>query len=108
MAITVNLYYIGKNGSALKFVQEMKNLGIVDGIRKEVGNIRYDYFQSLDDPEKILLIDSWEDQTAIDAHHQSHFMKELAKLREKYDLHMEVERYQQIKNNAKDKKYIRK
>ena len=40
--------------------------GTVDLIRAEAGNLGYEYYQSLDDPETILLIDSWTDQTAID------------------------------------------
>ena len=67
MSITVNLYYTGKNGSAKKFVEEMVSSGTVEAIRKEPGNEKYDYFQSLDDPETILLIDSWKDQEAIKA-----------------------------------------
>lgn len=47
----------------------------------------------LDDPEIVLLIDSRESQTAIDRHHASPMMATLAKLREKYDLHMRVERF---------------
>lgn len=30
-------------------------------------NLRYEYDQPLDDPETVLLIDSWMDQAAIDA-----------------------------------------
>ena len=41
----------------------------------------------------ILLIDSWTDQAAIDAHHASPMMAQLTALREKYDLHMIVERF---------------
>ena len=91
--ITVNLYYKGTNGNARAFAEEMESSGIAENIRKEPGNLRYQYFQPLDDPETILLIDSWTDQAAIDAHHASPMMKELASLREKYDLHMIAERY---------------
>lgn len=62
-------------------------------IRVEKGNEKYQYFQPLDDPETILLIDSWRDQAALDSHHASPMMAQLAALREKYDLHMRVERY---------------
>ena len=71
MAITVNLYYTGKNGSARSFAEEMESSGIATAIRAEEGNLRYQYFQPLDDPENVLLIDSWTDQAAIDAHHAS-------------------------------------
>lgn len=104
--ITVNLYYRGANGSARAFAEEMEESGIADAIRAEEGNLRYQYFQLLDDPETILLIDSWTDQAAIDAHHASPMMKQLTVLREKYDLHMTVERF--VSDDFKaDEKYIR-
>jgi len=93
MSITVNLRYKGKNGSAKKFANEMMKSGTVEAIRSEAGNLRYEYYQSLDDPETILLIDSWKDQKSIDVHHASPMMKTIMELREKYDLHMTVERY---------------
>lgn len=91
--ITVHLRYKGTNGSAKAFVDEMISSGTVDLIRAEVGNLRYEYYQSLDDPETVLLIDQWRDQAAIDAHHTSPMMQMIAALREKYDLHMAVERF---------------
>ena len=59
MAITVNLYYTGKDGAAKAFANEMVSSGTVSAIRAEEGNLRYEYFSPLDDPETILLIDSW-------------------------------------------------
>ena len=93
MSITLNLYYTGENGSARKFAEEMEQSGIADRIRNEEGNLRYDYFVPLKQPETVLLIDSWEGQDAIDRHHISPMMEEIAALREKYDLHMKVERF---------------
>ena len=106
--ITVNLYYTGSNGSARAFAEEMEKSGIAADIRKEPGNLRYQYFQPLDDPETVLLIDSWTDQAAIDAHHASPMMATIAELREKYDLHMTVERFVSIEDNAGDERFIRK
>ncbi len=105
--ITVNLYYKGAGSSARAFAEEMEASGIAADIRKEPGNLRYQYFQPLDDPETVLLIDSWTDQAAIDAHHASPMMARLAALREKYDLHMTVERFVSEDLGA-DEKYIRK
>lgn len=93
MSITVNIYYAGKNGSARKFAEEMIKSGTVEKIRSESGNLRYEYFQPIDDPETILLIDSWKDQAAIDIHHASPMMQTIAALREMYGLKMKVERY---------------
>lgn len=109
MAITVNLYYTGTNGSARRFAEEMVSSGVVARIRAEAGNLRYEYFFPMDDPETVLLIDSWTDQQAIDAHHASPMMAELAALRDKYDLHMKVERYRSDEAGlpARDAAFIR-
>ena len=91
--ITVNIYYSGSNGAARAFAEEMLRSGTVSAIRAEAGNLRYEYFFPMDDPETVLLIDQWRDQAAIDAHHASPMMGQIAALREKYDLHMKVERF---------------
>ena len=105
--ITINIYYSGENGNAKKFAKEMIDRKIVEEIRKENGNIRYDYFFPFDDDNTVLLIDAWKDQEALDRHHSSNLMGIIAKLREKYNLHMKVEKYESI-IDSKDEKYIRK
>ena len=93
MSITVNLYYTGENGAARRFAEEMEESGVAAAIRGEPGNERYEYFLSLGDPETLLLIDQWRDQAAIDAHHASPMMAQLAALRDKYGLHMRAQRF---------------
>ena len=107
MAIIVNLRYTGKNGNARKFAEEMTASGTLAAIRAEAGNLRYEYYQPLDDPETILLIDSWESQEAIDIHHASPMMATIAALREKYDLHMTVERYVSAETPETENRFIR-
>ena len=80
-------------GNARKFAEELIISGVVADIRAEEGNIRYEYFFPMDDKETVLLIDSWKDQHSLDVHHASPMMAKIAELREKYDLHMKVERY---------------
>ena len=96
MALTINIYYTGTNGSARKFAQEMQSSGLVDKIRSEKGNLRYEYFLPTDDPETVLLIDVWQDEQALDFHHKSPMMKEIAALRDKYRLKMKVYKYSQL------------
>lgn len=95
MSLIINIYYTGENGSTRKFVDEMITKGIVDKIRKEEGNLRYDYFFPVDDPETVLLIDKWKNEETLDLHHKSEMMKEIAELMEKYNLKMKVEKYQE-------------
>ena len=51
--------------------------GIVDEIRREEGNLRYEYFFPMNDAETVLLIDSWENQQALDIHHKSPIMQKI-------------------------------
>lgn len=93
MSLIINIYYTGQNGSAKKFAEEMQTSGLVDQIRNEPGNEKYEYFFPADDPETVLLIDRWKNEEALDAHHESAMMQEIAKLREKYHLHIKVEQF---------------
>ncbi|MBQ3028834.1 MAG: antibiotic biosynthesis monooxygenase [Lachnospiraceae bacterium] len=93
MSIIVNLYYTGQNGNARKFAEEMTARGIVDAVRAEEGNERYEYFFPMEDAETVLLIDRWKNQEALDIHHKSEMMKQIAELRDKYKLRLIVERY---------------
>lgn len=93
MSLTINIYYTGENGSAREFAEEMVKTGVVDRVRSEKGNLKYNYFFPMDDPETVLLIDRWENQKALDEHHKSPMMKEIADLRDKYHLHMRVEQF---------------
>ena len=105
--ITVNLYYTGENGSARKFAEEMESSGIADKIRAEEGNVRYEYFFPMKDSETVLLIDAWENQEAIDKHHASPMMQNIMELREKYDLHMKVERFVSDELPESDEGFVR-
>ena len=106
--ITVNLYYTGVNGKARLFAQEMESSGTAAAIRAEKGNIRYEYFFPMNDPETVLLIDAWDSQAAIDAHHASPMMETIQALREKYDLHMKVQRFMSAETPESEERFIRK
>lgn len=75
-----------KKGAARAFAEEMIASATVKAIREEKGNLKYEYFIPIDKPDTILLIDSWENQTALDMHHASPMMEKIEELREKYDL----------------------
>ena len=47
----------------------------------------------MDDEETVLLIDRWKNEDAIEKHYKTEMMKEIAKLRDKYNLHMRVEQF---------------
>ena len=82
--------------NARRFAEEMMSSGIVDRVRAEEGNERYEYFFPMEDEETVMLIDKWKNQEALDLHHKSDMMKEIAILREKYLLRMRVEKFTEV------------
>lgn len=109
MSIIINIYYTGSNGAARKFAEEMESSGTAAAIRSEEGNLRYDYFLPMADSETVLLIDCWKNQHALDLHHASPMMEKITALREKYDLHMKVERFVSDEDGipASDSRFIK-
>ncbi|MCR5079176.1 MAG: antibiotic biosynthesis monooxygenase [Bacilli bacterium] len=105
--LTVLIRYKGKDDAAKRFVEEMISSGIVSDIRNEEGNLRYEYFFPQEEDGSVLLVDSWANQDALDRHHELPLMGKIKELREKYDLHMEVEKYVDL-HDEKDEKYIRR
>lgn len=105
--LTVLIRYKGKGNAAKRFVEEMISSGIVSDIRNEESNLRYEYFFPQEEDGSVLLVDSWANQEALDRHHELPLMGIIKELREKYDLHMEVEKYVDL-HNEKDEKYIRR
>ncbi len=93
MSLTIHIYYTGTDGNARRFAEEMMASGIVEAVRQETGNEHYAYYFPMEDPETVLLIDRWKDQTALDLHHKSPMMEQIAALRKKYKIRMKVQRF---------------
>ena len=80
--LTILIRYKGINASARKFVNEMISSGVVEQIRKEQGNLSYEYFFPQNGDETVLLVDSWINQEALDKHHELPLMNKIKELRE--------------------------
>ena len=93
MSLTIHIYYTGTDGNARRFAEEMMASGIVEAVRQETGHEHYAYYFSMEDPETVLLIDRWKDQAALDLHHKSPMMEQIAALRKKYKIRMKVQRF---------------
>ena len=93
MSLTIHIYYTGTDGNARRFAEEMMASGIVEAVRQEAGNEHYAYYFPMEDPETVLLIDRWKDQAALDIHHKSPMMEQIAALRKKYKIRMKVQRF---------------
>ncbi|MDO4214413.1 MAG: antibiotic biosynthesis monooxygenase [Bacteroidales bacterium] len=95
--ITLNIRYTAPDGNALKYMEEMTTSGLADSIRAIPGCLRYDYFIPQDDPTSVLLIDSWEDQNALNSYYSSHVMKDAEALRAKYKLERNAQMFSPVR-----------
>jgi quinol monooxygenase YgiN len=84
-----------KPGTAEAFKSAAQAL--IDGSRCESGNIAYDLYEDLSDPNVLTFIEKWQDQAAIDSHNASpHFIAAGPKLGEFKAKDMEINLYKQI------------
>ena len=92
-------------------VQEFKEIvgELVEKSLAEEGNVFYSINVSTKNPRMLAFIECWRDQEALDIHHAAPMMGDIARLREKYDLHMKAERYVTDEEgfSANDKKFIK-
>lgn len=93
MMIVLNVVYKGEGDNGLKFVEEVKSSGTLDAIRNEKGNLQYEYFSSLDNPNSVLLIEHWSNAYDLSRHSQGEYIKKVGELKEKYHLTSEVNKF---------------
>jgi quinol monooxygenase YgiN len=67
----------GKKGEFLKIAKPM-----IEGSKKEAGNIEYDLYEELDEANTVAFIEKWKDQEAIEEHRKmEHFTNNFDKLK---------------------------
>ena len=93
MNVVINVHYSGKGDGARRFVQDMVSEGVLERVRAEEGCLGYEYFVSMEDPGRVLLVEHWEDESALEAHSRSDNMAAISSLKNRYALSAEVERF---------------
>ena len=74
--IVLNVTYKCKPEMRDEFLEMIMTEGIDTESRSEAGNIKYDYYRSVDDSDELLLIEKWRDAETLAAHsRQPHFAR---------------------------------
>ena len=77
--IVLVLKLVLQEGKREEFTKIAKLL--VEGTRKEAGNIEYNVYEELDEPNTVAFIEKWKNQEAIDLHEKTeHFTGNIGKL----------------------------
>lgn len=84
--VLLQVTYRLRPGMRDAFVQTLAQTGLLDRIRGEVGCIQYEYFNAREDADKLLLIEQWQSQAALDAHQAMPHMAQLKQLKPQFVL----------------------
>ena len=64
---------------------------LVDSSRTDAGNIDYDLYESANDPSKLIIFETWEDQASLDVHSAApHFTRLVPQIQEKSVMTIQV------------------
>nr|WP_242868452.1 antibiotic biosynthesis monooxygenase [Clostridium neonatale] len=91
--IILNVIYTVKDGTRQDFYNEIVKEKIDQLSRDEEGNIKYEYYFPVEDENKILLIEVWKDAEAQKLHNKSEHFEKLQKIKEKYVINVQFERF---------------
>ncbi len=80
----LNVLYKAKKGKGIQFYNELREAGIVQATRAEKGLMAYDFYQSLEDPDTLLLLEIWEDEETRAKHKTTDHFEHLTRLYEIY------------------------
>ncbi|WP_368657823.1 putative quinol monooxygenase [Metabacillus halosaccharovorans] len=81
-----------------EFLQEIE--AVMEGSRAEAGNNSYDLFQNPTDSNSFVMVESWKDMEAVQAHNaSSHFQKFSAAAKKMLSAPLEADVYQAEKLN---------
>lgn len=93
MTMVINVFYEGSDGAAEAFVEDVVSEGLLDAVRSEDGCLGYEYFRSMEDPDRVLLVEHWRDERALDAHIVAENLARIQALKENHGISDRVEKF---------------
>lgn len=91
--IVINVTYKCKPGMREEFLEMIMAEGIDAACQAEAGNIKYDYYRSVEDNDELLLVEKWQDAEALAAHgKQPHFAR-LGEIKAEFVAETVIEKY---------------
>lgn len=92
--IVLHVTYKCKPDKRWEFLEIIQKEAIDKASRKEIGNITYDYFISVNNPDVIFLVEKWKDEMAIEIHKTMPHFARLGELKEEYVEDTSIEKYE--------------
>lgn len=76
--------YKVKAGKMQECIAALNEAKIAERYREQPGNVIYDFVVSTEEPNRIYLVDMWENQETFDAHQMSDVVPDMAAIKEQY------------------------
>jgi quinol monooxygenase YgiN len=92
--VVLNVHYFTKPGKRAEFYEAVNKLEVPQKSRAEEGNIKYDYYMSIDNEDEILLVENWKDEAAFRFHTEQAHFKALGELKAEYVEETVLKRYE--------------
>ena len=83
MAFILNVTYTMKPGLRAEFLREVSEHGIQKAVLAEEGCLQYQYFEAVDEPDKLLLVERWTERKAQEDHMTQPHMVPLKEIKER-------------------------
>ena len=93
MTFGLNVTYQMKPGKREEFLAAVAQCGVQEDIRREEGCLQYDFFLSVEDGDKLLLVEKWTSREAQQIHMTQPHMARLMAAKEQYVETVTLETY---------------
>lgn len=93
MMLTWNVTYHCKHGQRDAFYQAITDLGVRKNSNSEDGNVKYDYYFSAQDPDELLLVETWTEPALQQAHCQTERFDKLQALKNEYVETVDIDKF---------------
>ena len=91
--LTWNVTYHCKPGKREAFFQAISELGVRGNSNREEGNLKYDYFFDAQDPDALLLVESWTEPALQQAHCRTEIFARLQALKAEYCENVTIDKF---------------
>lgn len=83
--ILVIARYTLKKGTRTQYLAEIKKAEIIEKCRAEKGNISYEFLNSNDNPNEIVVLERWENQKVLDIHGTLPHFAEMLEIKKQFN-----------------------
>ena len=91
--LTWNVTYHCKPGKREAFFKAISELGVRGNSNREEGNLKYDYFFDVQDPDALLLVESWTEPALQQAHCRTEIFARLQALKAEYCENVTIDKF---------------